>query len=367
MSRKLVIVHHVRNWYARFERPISSISLVGGFVFDALTLKRVDTLWENVWVIGHIVIIGICIILVHAIKNHEGDEGNPAKVHFWLVNILQFFFGGILSTYLVFYFRSGDISVSWPFILILAIAFWANEAFKRHFVRLGFQVSLFYLSLFSFTIFSLPVLVHKIGPRVFFLSGLISLLIMWGFLWILHKVAHKEFEQGRRIITFSVLGIFLGINFLYMTNLIPPIPLSLKDAGAYHSVIRDSKGNYVVGFENEGWKKYLSLYRTVHIAPVDPVYAYSAVFSPSSLDTTVIHEWQYYDENKGIWTHISRQELPVIGGREDGFRTFSTNSNLSAGKWRVNVETEGGQVIGRIRFNVVYTDKEPTLVFKTNT
>jgi len=140
MSRKLVIVHHVRNWYARFERPISSISLVGGFVFDALTLKRVDTLWENVWVIGHIVIIGICIILVHAIKNHEGDEGNPAKVHFWLVNMLQFFFGGILSTYLVFYFRSGDISVSWPFILILAIAFWANEAFCSiyHFFHLLF-------------------------------------------------------------------------------------------------------------------------------------------------------------------------------------------------------------------------------------
>jgi len=115
-------LERTRNWYGRFERPISSISLISGFVFDAITLKRVDTLWENMWILGHIIIVGIFIILIHLKDNKKGNENNPSKAHFWFVNILQFFFGGLLSTFLVFYFRSTDIWVTWPFLLILAIA-----------------------------------------------------------------------------------------------------------------------------------------------------------------------------------------------------------------------------------------------------
>src|SRR6201995_3082223 len=86
-----------RDWYGKFERPISSLSLIGGFVFDALTLKRVDLFLENFWVLAHLAIVGVCIVLVHAIEKNEGDEHNPSKLHFWLVNIQQSFYGGIWS------------------------------------------------------------------------------------------------------------------------------------------------------------------------------------------------------------------------------------------------------------------------------
>ena len=167
----------LKTWYAKYERPISSISLIGGFVFDALTLKRVDLFWENFWVVAHIVIVGACIVLINAIDvKAEGDDSgadpsagvltkeealakaatNPSKFHFWLTNIQQFFYGGIWSTFLVFYFRSSDIAVSWPFLAILALSFWANESLKRHFVRLTFQISLFFLAVFCFAIFLIP-------------------------------------------------------------------------------------------------------------------------------------------------------------------------------------------------------------------
>ena len=48
------LITHARDWYARHERALSSTSLIGGFVFDALTLKRVDFVWENIWVIAHL-------------------------------------------------------------------------------------------------------------------------------------------------------------------------------------------------------------------------------------------------------------------------------------------------------------------------
>jgi hypothetical protein len=67
----------VIKWYGKYERPISSLSLIGGFVFDALTLKRVDEVWENIWVLGHLVLVAVLMIFVNWVENDPGDEKNP--------------------------------------------------------------------------------------------------------------------------------------------------------------------------------------------------------------------------------------------------------------------------------------------------
>lgn len=351
-----------RNWYGRFERPISSLSLIAGFVFDALTLKRVDTLWENCWIVAHIIIVGTFITLIHIRKSGEGDEKNPSKAHFWFVNILQFFFGGLLSTFLVFYFRSTDIFVTWPFILLLALAFIANESFKRHYIRFSFQISLFFLSIYSFAIFLVPVLIHQIGPKIFLLSGLVSLLFITIFVLILFLFIRKRLKESKKLILILILGIFAVVNFLYFTNLIPPIPLSLKDGGIYHSVQKNSNGDYNVTYENNGWKAFFQMYPNFREVAGDSVYAYSAVFSPTNLNITIIHEWQHYDETQHKWVTTFTINLPVIGGRDGGFRTYSESSDLAPGKWRVNIKTEQGQIIDRLMFNIMPVDTEPLLL-----
>ncbi|MFA6257441.1 MAG: DUF2914 domain-containing protein [Candidatus Paceibacterota bacterium] len=357
----MFFIDPIRNFYGRFERPISSISLVGGFVFDALTLKRLDTLWENLWVLGHLLIVGIFITLIHLHENEVGGEKNPQKAHFWYVNILQFFFGGILSTYLVFYFRSADIFVTWPFIVLLVGAFIANESLKRHYIRLSFQISLFFLSIYSFAIFLVPVILHKIGTWVFLLSGFLSLIFIVLFLKILFHFIKDKFKESKRLIISLILGIFILINFLYFTNLIPPIPLSLKDAGMYHSIQKNTEGNYDITFEDYGWKGYFNLYPGFKQVSGEPVYAFSAIFSPKKLNLTIIHEWQHYDENEKNWVTERIINLPVIGGRDGGFRTYSMRYNLALGKWRVNVKTQQGQTIGVLRFKIIEADTEPML------
>ena len=354
-------IHHLRNFYGRFERPISSLSLIAGFVFDALTLKRVDTLWENIWIIGHLFIVGLFITLIHIQENEIGDEKNPKKAHFWYVNILQFFFGGILSTFLVFYFRSADIFVTWPFIALLVGAFVANESLKRHYIRLSFQISLFFLSIYSFAIFLVPVLIHQIGDSVFLFSGLLSLIFITLFLSILFHFIKDKFTESKKMLVFLILGIFALVNFLYFTNLIPPIPLSIKDAGIYHSVVRDSAGNYDVTYEDNGWMSYFNFYPNFREVPGEPVYAFSAVFSPKNLNLTILHEWQHYNETLKKWVTDRVINLPVIGGRDGGFRTYSMRTDLTPGRWRVNVKTELGQTIGSIRFTVISTDTKPAL------
>jgi hypothetical protein len=358
-------ISKTRNWYGRFERPISSLSLILGFVFDAVTLKRVDTLWENLWIFGHIIIVGLFIALIHIQENEPGDEKNPGKKHFWYVNILQFFFGGLLSTYLVFYFRSADIFVTWPFILLLVIAFIANESLKRDYIRFSFQISLFFLSIYSFAIFLIPVILHKIGPWIFLLSGVISLIFIALFILILFYFTKEKFTASKKIVFSLVISIFALVNFMYFTNLIPPIPLSLKDADVYHSIQKNQAGNYDATYEDFGWKKYFKLYQDFNKTQGDTIYAYSAIFSPKNLNLNIIHEWEHYDPIKRKWSVETIVTLPVTGGRDGGFRTYSMRSSLENGKWRVNVKTELGQTIGRIRFNILHTEIEPILKNKT--
>ena len=350
-----VVVKTMRNIYARFERPISSLSLIGGFVFDAVTLRRVDQFWENMWVIAHLVIVAVFMVLVNASHHKPGDEEDPEKAQFWYVNILQFFFGGLLSTYLVFYFRSADLTVSWLFLLILAVAFWANESLKRQYAILSFQMSLFFLSLYLFAIFIFPIIFQSISYKIFLFAGGISFLVILVFTHYMMYWNREKFQRSKKYIFISMVGILLTMNILYFTNIIPPLPLSLVDAGVFHSIHKNTQGNYDVAFENYGWKKYITLYEDFHLRVGDPAYVFSAVFSPTSLNIHIIHEWKYYDEGLKNWTDAQVVDLPLIGGREGGYRTYSMRTNLEPGQWRVTILTPSGQVLGRVRFNVVST------------
>ena len=352
MKKPAIIVKKIQAWYHRYDRALSSLSLIGGFVFDAFTLQRVDELWENVWVGVHLVVVAGAILLLNMDDQEKKVGKEMSTRHFWLVNILQFFFGGLLSTYLVFYFRSATLTSTWPFLLVLLLAFIANESFKKHFVRLVFQTGLFFLSVYSFAIFIVPIVVHKIGPGIFIVSGVVSLVVMLAFLYVLHRISPKDFKKERHWLLLIIIGLMVVINGLYFTNLIPPLPLALKDAGVYHTLTKVN-GTYVVEYEESGVRGFFKPYDNFHQEIGQTVYVYSAVFSPKGLNPGIVHEWQHFDEPTQKWITRSRVDLAVIGGRDEGFRTYSNGDYLEEGKWRVNVETENGAIIGSVHFNII--------------
>jgi len=305
----------------------------------------------------------ICIIFANRAENQGTDPKSPSKVHFWFINTLQFAFGGLLSTFLVFYFRSGSLRASWPFFLILGAAFVANERLKRHYARLAFQLIFFFLSLFCFTIFILPVVLHAIGPFIFLLSGAVSLALIYLFQRLLQFVAGQDLDPAntRRTLYMCIAVIFFTIIVLYFLNLIPPLPLSLQDASVRHAITRNADGNYTVQSENTDALHFFRPIETFHATPGASVYAYSAIFSPTSLNTKIVHEWQFYEPKHG-WTTMSRVELPVRGGRGGGYRTYSVRTGITAGAWRVNVESPRGALLGLLRFNVVLQPSDPPLI-----
>ena len=353
-----------KNWYTRYERRIASFSLVGGFVFDVLTIRGIDLFFENAWIVIRLIIVMVCIVVINRQENNKQEGEGRGKLHFWMITTLQFMFGGLLSTFLVFYFRSTTLAVTWPFILVLGLAFFANESFKQHYARLVFQISILYVSFFSFLIFIVPIFMHRIGADIFVLSGLLSLVLIAIFLFGLKKYAREKFKQSKKILIGVILGIFGIINILYFSHLIPPIPLALKDRGIYHVVTKHANFVYTVSKEIPKWTDYFSVYKEISIVRGAPVYAYSAIFSPATFQTGIVHEWQLRDEVAGKWVTMSRISLSASGGRADGYRTYSKKSAVVPGKWRVNVETKDGQIIGRIGFVVHIVDTEPVLIIE---
>ncbi len=355
----------IQSWFARYEKPISSISLIGGFIVDWITLQRIDTFFENFLVSMRLMVVAFCIILLNrsVLKSLRGNE--QEKVHFWLINILQFAFGGLMSTFLVFYFRSGSIFVSWPFLLLLGIAFAANERLKHHYSRMTFQISFLFLSIYSFAIFSLPIIVQTVSPLVFIASGVLSLGVIFLYLKALRFFVRQVYEDNKRALILSIGTVFLVVNMFYFLNIIPPIPLSLKDAGVYHEVTKNENGNYVLSGEKKKFINYFELFEDVHIRDGGSLSVYSAIFSPTKLNTAIVHKWQWYNEETRKWITMGTIPLSIIGGRGDGFRTYSSRDTLREGDWRVSVENDRGQVLGRVHFTVFYTNSDVPLVTTT--
>ena len=79
--------------------------------------------------------------------------------------------------------------------------------------------------------------------------------------------------------------------------------------------------------------------------------AHTAIYAPAGLRQPVEHVWR----QDGRMISVVRL-TPVQGGRQEGYRTFSRKSAFPpnpAGRWSVDVLTESGQLIGRLRFRVV--------------
>ncbi len=350
-------INSLKHWYEYNERKISVSSLIVGFIIDSLTLQGIDNFYDNLWIASNLCIAALCIILLS--RRSDEDEG------FWTPNILQFSFGALLGSIFVFYLRSTTIAVTWPFLMLLLFALLANEFFQKRYARLAFQISFLYFSCFSVSIFLVPLAVGKIGPSVFILSGGASLIAIWFFIKLLNKFAKEKFLESRTHVWSFIVAIYILVNGLYFTNLIPPIPLSLQEAGVYHDLSKDSRGNYVLTEEVRGVEKYFTLRPTIHWRPGDPLYVYTAIYSPGALSSADIeHDWQYEDA-EGKWVTATRIPLKLVGGRSGGFRTYSSKFNFTPGNWRVDVKTASGQVIGRVNFKIVESANAVPLVTST--
>jgi hypothetical protein len=136
-----------------------------------------------------------------------------------------------------------------------------------------------------------------------------------------------------------VAGVAMALLVGYGRALVPPAPLFLARAALGWQV--DSAGE---------------------IEPIDalvrvrelggrPLVAFTAIYAPAGLLQGVEHVWR----RDGTVVNVVRL-TPVFGGRREGFRTWSRKTSFPpnpVGRWTVDVVTDSGQLIGRLRFRVI--------------
>jgi hypothetical protein len=359
-------LNSVLTWLRRYERHLSGVVFLLGFIGDLFTFALTDLPVANLVFLGYLASAAIGTFLTHTISSRfDTHDALWRRVLSVVAPLMaQFAIGSLLSGSLIFYTKSAALDASWPFLVLLLLIFLGNEILRDHRAHLAFQTILFFFSLYSYSIFALPLVVGRLGPTIFLESTGITVLAFGLFLGGLAAVSWTRTKETLLLILLGTAAVLILITTSYFTSVIPPIPLTLRDSGIYHQIQRTSTGYTLLGEVARPWWQFYQS-RVVHVVPGEPIYAFSSVFAPGAFSANVIHKWEWYDEANKKWITQSTIPFTLAGGRAGGYRGYSEISNVSIGKWRVYIETTDGQTIGRIYFTVVSTPVGPELKTET--
>lgn len=351
----------VKQFYSRYEPYLSPIAVLAGFIWDNLTLQRIDLLVENIVMVSYLGVALLCILFLNAYDAGRLRGRYFDKIVMGVPFLLQVVFGGLFSAFLIFYIRSATIVASWPFLVMLLGLLIGNEVFRKRYQRFVFNISIYFITLFSYCVFAVPILLKRIGVDVFILSGLISLFLIFLVISLVYKIIPERVRLSRNLLISSIGGIFLVFNLMYFLNIIPPIPLALKENGVYHQVVRED-GQYKVAYEPAPWYRFWAEWDdTFHWQEGEPVYNFTSIFAPTDFSIDIKHRWSYYDSQEGEWVVKDTLGYSMVGGREGGYRGYSLKRAVQPGEWRVDVITESGQILGRNKFEIVESNTQASL------
>lgn len=328
----------------RLRQLLPSALLCGGFVVDVITFRtlRAETTFALLGGYAFVAAAGVAV----------GERGTGA-VRKIAPLAVQFAFGALLSSAFLFYWFGGAVAASWPVMLVLVALMASNEAFRRAFLRPSIQFGVFAFAIFSYGTLLFPSMLQSIDVWVFLLGGAAATAVS---LLLAEIIARTDKTRRPMLGRFRLIagGTYVAFAVLYFLNVIPPIPLSIREAGAYYDVTVQG-GAYALRTEPEDFLGRLWPGQTLRLAQDgdDRIYAYTAIFAPTELSTVIVHAWQRYDEAAGRWVDAGRSSYATRGGRQEGYRGYSYRTVQSPGRWRIIVETERGQELGRIGFKVI--------------
>ncbi len=353
-----VVEQQVEKWFPVYERYVPTAALLWGILWDSLTLHRPDSLFSNVTVAGYLSLVACAIIVLNVRRSRLGHE--PSLI---LLAFIQFAFGNLTSALLILYVKSGTFVGSAIFIGVLATLLIGNEFIRDRYSKIQVLVSIWYGLLLAYCIIIVPILLGQIGDTIYILSLLLSFVIVGIFLTALYATASRGLVEHLLRIIGYVCIIALFFTAFYFSGAIPPAPLMPRQIGIYHSVTRTAAGDYEATYEEPHWYEFFADTARTYTLVGDSRKAYcaSSVFAPANLETPIFHRWEYFDERQDDWVSVAHIPFSIRGGREKGFRGYSEITVLTPGKWRCDVETERGALIGRFAFTVVRALDVPSL------
>lgn len=335
----------------KYEAYLPAAFFVGGFLFDLITLSRIDDEWailqQGLFLLAIAFFLWIELSYCENGKAREGWHPWLKKVWQFYPEAIHFLFGSLLSAYAIYYFLSASIWTSGAFLLLITSLLVINEfpSFQKRGISIRF--TLFSLCLFSYSAYVLPILFGSIGTLVFLLSIATTAALSYGLLHISPVESRPFFLRHAGIPAAVLLSL---ITSLYFVKMIPPVPISLKHLGVYHSVAV-AEGKYELSYLPSFWSFITGGNTTFKALPGDRVYVFASVFSPAKFTDSLSLIWQH-KEASGDWKSWDKIPLRITGGRAEGFRGYAFKSNYVPGEWRLLVQTSDGREIGRLHFDI---------------
>jgi hypothetical protein len=339
------------SWIPRYERQLSAVGMLAGFGTDNFMFRRIDLPNTQIIFIVYLCVAAVSILVMHSLNAQTDPDAPKPRWQSWLPFASQFALGGLWSGFLIFYTRSAVLLASWPFLLVLAAIFIGNELFKHYHSRLAFTAVLFFFALFSYAIVTVPILTHTVGMFTFLLSGAAAIAVFVLFLIVLSWFGRRSFAASKWQIAIGAAVVYALINLFWFTGVLPPLPIALARSGVYN-MVKHTGDDYVGTAEPQAWYASKLSPPLLHVAPGQPVYVYSAVFAPVRFSMRITHSWQHYNPKTKRWVAVSNVSYPINGGRDGGYRGYTIKRQPQPGDWRVDISTEGGRLLGRVRFKI---------------
>jgi len=352
----------LRLYYERNEHTVDIAAFAGGFLFDLVTLDRIDSWLTIGQQAAYLVVIGVVLLQMFF------SEGRPAPdldkifvlkrwYYEYRVTIVHFLLGSLLSLYTLFFFKSSSVFVSFAFMSVLVLLLVANESKRLKALGLSVKFALFSLCVLSFSASVVPVFVGSIGLFVFMLSMLVGSLPLAVINRRIRIHAPERTRQARQQILLPFGLVLAGFLSLYLLRLIPPVPLSIPFIGVYHNIER-GEDTFRLSHERPFWRIWHNGDQDFLAQPGDKLYVYFRVFSPTRFSDQVLMRW-FWKDSAGRWRLQDAIPIKIVGGRQQGFRGYGVKSNYQPGDWKLQVETTDEREIGRVYFEVAAVPEAP--------
>lgn len=352
------LVDRVQAFRSKHEMAEIATFFFLGFAYDILTLNRID---DTFTIVQQALYLGVLTVLL--LLNERYGEGSGAEPPRWLAKVwrfredaLHFFYGSLMSSYTLFFFKSASGFLGFIFLVVMLGLMVANELPRFRALGPVVRVALFSLCVTSYFAYVLPVLLGRIGWPVFLAASVLGAACIFG---LMHAIRRWNPDPKALTRHFALPGFGVpGLLFLlYVVGVLPPIPLAVQYSGIYHDVKPKPSGNsrrYHLSHERTWWRFWHHGDQHFLARPGEKAYYFFRIFAPSGFHAFNVRVRWYYDSPEKGWAEVGKGTLlPVISnGTDRGFRSFAYASNPKPGDWVAVLETEDGHEINRLHFTV---------------
>jgi len=343
----------IKTFYQQLEPRLTAIrrflpgfAFLCGFIWDSVTMGRVVSFYDLLILTTYY--FGAGLILVLLVREIQPQWQN------WFIFLIQFFFGGLFSALVVFYFKSSGSLYTFMVVILLALMLISNEFIAERYRSRTLTWTMFAACGTMYLNFLIPHIVHSIKPIWFYLSCIFSLAVVFA----IHAFAYAKqreyvtveikkllyLKELRQIVpSLAVVALLIA---LYQFQLIPPVPLVLKESYICKNFSNEN-GVYQCQAERQSLLRFLGFGADViHITEGEKIYNLSAVFAPTRITVDLEQRWWLWNEQLNHWLARGVVPLPMEGGRKEGWRTYSyIEASSQTGDWKVETALKDGAVL----------------------